>query len=161
VEFEKILGARQTKALNLLVSDFEKNLDKIYPDLPTEKGYHQYLTDIISDETTNWEKFQFQSDKTNAEFHKSGLWDEIYDYSYSSDLNAKDSTKILDVNFIGKYMLALHQIKDSDSLIKKYWEYRNAGGLMQKEIVVNGIQSLKPNFSDYFHKRIVVVEFSF
>ena len=32
-EFEKVLGERQTNALNLLVSDFEKNLTKIYPNL--------------------------------------------------------------------------------------------------------------------------------
>ena len=32
-EFEKVLGERQTEALNLLVSDFEKNLTRIYPDL--------------------------------------------------------------------------------------------------------------------------------
>ena len=46
-EFEKVLGKRQTKALNILVSDFEKNLAKIYPDLSIEQGYRKYLNDLI------------------------------------------------------------------------------------------------------------------
>jgi len=43
-EFEKVLGERQTKALNSLVTDFEKNLTKIYPNLAIEQGYKEYLT---------------------------------------------------------------------------------------------------------------------
>ncbi|AXP81600.1 hypothetical protein CJ739_2527 [Mariniflexile rhizosphaerae] len=151
-EFEKVLGERQTKALNSLVSDFEKNLTKVYSDLPTEKAYRQYLTDLISNSTTDWEKFKFQSYKTNTEFHQSGLWSEIY---------TKDSVSGLQVNGIGKYMQALYIVKDSDSLIKKYWEKREAAGMMQNELVIPGILSLNPDFNNYFHKRIVVVEFSF
>ncbi len=56
------------------MSDFEKNLKKIYPDLSIQKAYQQYIADIISDSTTDWEKFKFQSDKTKTEFHQSGLW---------------------------------------------------------------------------------------
>lgn len=160
-EFENVLGKEQIKSLNSLVSDFENNLEKIYPDLPIEKGYKKYLTDMISDSTTDWEKFKFQSDETNAEFHQSGLWNEIYEYNYAKELDSKDSIKILNINQIGKYMQALYAVKNSDSLIKKYWEKREAAGLMQNELVVNGILSSKPDFNDYFHKRIVVVEFSF
>ena len=151
-EFEKVLGERQTKALNLLVFDFEKNLSKIYLNLTIEQGYNEYLTDLISDSTTDWEKFKFQSGKTNAEFHKSGLWNEIY---------TKDSVSGLQVNGIGKYMQALYSVKDSDSLIKRYWKKREAAGMMQNELVIPGILSLNPDFDNYFHKRIVVVEFSF
>lgn len=150
--FEKRLGGEETKALNLLVSDFEKNLIKIYPNLTVEKGYRQYLTEMISDLTTDWEKFKFQSDKTNSEFHKSGLWNEIY---------TKGSVGGLQVNGVGKYMQALYYVKDSDSLTKKYWRKRQAAGLMRNELVVNGILSSSPDFNDYFHRRIVVLEFSF
>ncbi len=151
-EFEKVLGERETKSLNLLVSDFEKNLRKIYPNLLIEKAYRQYLTDMISRSTADWNKFQFQSDKTNTEFNESGLWDEIY---------TKDSVYGLQVNRVGKYMRALYEIKDSDALIKKYWNARDVAGMMQNELVVNGILSSKPDFNDYFHKRIVILEFSF
>ncbi len=151
-EFEQVLGERQTKAVDLLVSDFENNLRKIYPDLSIEKGYRKYLAEIISDSTTDWEKFKFQSDNTNLEFEQSGLWDEVY---------TKDSVNGLRVYLVGKYMQALYAVKDSDSLIKTYYEKREAAGLMQNELFVNGILSSNPNFNDYFHKRIVVMEFSF
>ncbi|WP_422104820.1 hypothetical protein [Winogradskyella sp.] len=152
VKFEEVLGERETKCLNLLVSDFEKNLNKIYPDLSVEKAYQQYLTDMISDATSDREKFKFQSRETNIEFHQSGLWKDIY---------TKDSVDGLQVNQAGKYMKALYEIKSSDALINNYWKARNAVGMMQNAIVVSGILSNDPNFRDYFHKRIVVLEFSF
>ena len=151
-EFEKVLGERQTHAINLLVTDFENNLEKLYPDLSIEKGYEKYLTDIISDSTTDWEKFKFQSNQTNMEFNESGLWNEIY---------TKDSVSGLQINGVGKYMQAIYAVKDSDSLINKYWQKREAAGMMQMELIVPGILSQRPDFNDYFHKRIVVLEFSF
>ncbi len=151
-KFEKILGNEQTKSMNLLVSDFEENLAKIYSNLPTEKAYRKYLNEMISDSTTNWSKFKFQSDRTNTEFHKSGLWDEIY---------TKDSVYGLQINAVGKYMQALYAVKNSDSLINKYWDKREAAGMMPNELIVRGILSSDPDFNDYFHKRIVVLEFSY
>ncbi len=150
-EFEKVLGERQTQALNLLVSDFEKNLAKTYPNLTIEKGYRQYLIDIKSDTITDWKKFEFQSKKTHSEYYKSGLHDEIYD---------KDTTSLKENNF-GKYMNALYSIKDSDSLIKKYWSKREALGIMHNSIFVDGFLYSNPDFNNYFHKRIAVIEFSF
>tara|TARA_R110002050_G_C8613040_1_gene486703 strand:- start:85 stop:582 length:498 start_codon:yes stop_codon:yes gene_type:complete len=151
-EFERILGDQQAKSVNSLISDFEVNLGKIYPDLPTEKAYRKYLDEMISDSTKNWDKFKFQSNQTNSEFHKSGLWDEIY---------TKDSVYGLQINQAGKYMQALYAVKNSDSLINRYWDKRQAAGMMKNEFVVRGILSSDPDFSDYFHKRIVVLEFSF
>ena len=155
MEFENVLGERQTKALNLLVSDFENNLVKIYPELTTEKGYRQYLFDMISDTISGYENYNFMSRKTITEYIESGLWKEVYETNYS-----KDSIETITVNNVGKYMQALYLIKDSDSLIKKYWEKREAAGMMQNQLVVNGILSSNPDFKNYFHKRIVVLEFS-
>jgi len=162
-KFENVLGERQSIALSLLVSDFENNLNKLYPDLTIEQSYRQYLTDILSDSITDREKFRFQSDQTETEFHESGLWDEIYEFQYDYNDDFSDSTKtnVIDSNPVGKYISALYSIKDSDSLIKTYWKYRYSGGLIQKEIVIPGILSLEPDFGDYFHKRIIVVEFTY
>ncbi|GFZ87542.1 hypothetical protein GCM10011531_18770 [Aquaticitalea lipolytica] len=160
-EFEKVLGERQTNALNLLVSDFEINLTKIYPNLTTEKGYRQYLNDMISDTISYYENYSFMSRKTITEYIESGLWNEVYETNYYFDINSKDSIETISVNNIGKYMQALYVVKDSDNLINKYWEKREAAGMMQNELVVNGILSSNPDFNDYFHKRIVVLEFSF
>ena len=86
------------------------------------------------------------------EFHRSGLWNEGY---------IKDSLYGLQVNRVGKYMQALYEVKESDSLINEYWGKREAVGIMSNKNVVSGILSLDPDFNDYFHKRIVVLEFSF
>ncbi len=150
-KFEKTFGERQINAFDSLVADFEKNLTEIYPNLKIEEGYRQYLIDIKSDTITDWKKFEFQSKKTHAEYYESGLRNEIYD---------KDTTSLKENNF-GNYMTALYEIKDSDSLIKKYWSKREAAGIMQNSIIVDGLLSLKPDFNNYFHKRIVVAEFSF
>lgn len=150
-EFESILGERQTKALDNLVFDFEQNLIEIYPDLPIEEGYSQYLIDIKSDTITKWDKFKFQSKNTIMEYYKSGLHDEIYN---------KDTT-FLEANNLGKYMSALYRIKDTDTLIKKYWKIREAAGILPNTMFVDGILCQNPDFKNYFHKRIVVVEFSF
>lgn len=154
------MGKRQTNALNLLVLDFEDNLGEIYLGLPIEKAYQAYMADLLTDKR-NLDKYQFQSKKTNSEFHKSGLWNEVYEYNYTYSLDSSDSTKTINVNNLGKYMQALYSVKDSDSLIYKYFEKREAAGIMQNEIVINGLLSLNGNFNDYFHKRIVVMEFSF
>ena len=151
-KFETILGENETQALNLLVSDFEINLNYMYSELPIEKQYRNYLTDMISESTTDWEKFKFQKEATNTLFNQSGLRNEIY---------VKDSRRGLEVNGTGKYMQALYAVKDSDSLLKKYWDTRAAAGIISNEFFVNGILSMDPDFNNYFHKRIVVLEFSF
>ena len=152
IKFEKVLGKRQTNALNLLVADFEQNLNKKYPDLPIKQAYRQYLTDLVSKSADDRESFEFQSEKTNLEFNQSGLWDEIYQ---------RDSENGLQTNSLGSYMLALYAIKKSDTVINKYYDVKEQAGIMSNEIVVSGILSLSPDFDNYFHKRIVVVEFSF
>lgn len=159
--FGEILGERQTKALNLLVTDFEDSLIKNYPDLSIEEAYRKYLKELNSDATTDGSKFNFQSNETNYEFHQSGLYDEIYTYNYQYISGSKDSIKVLKVNPIGDYMRALYAVKDSDSLVEEYQSLREATGMMQNELFANGILSLNPDFTNYFHKRIVVLEHSF
>ena len=152
IEFEKVLGVEQVDALDKLVADFENNLKKHYPDVTIEKGYKQYLNDLISGATTNRDKFIFQTEETNKIFHESGFWDAVY---------VKDIEDNIQINRSGMYIQALYAISSSDSLTKVYREKRKAAGLMQNELFVNGILNANPDFNDYIHKRIVVVEFSF
>ena len=149
-EFESILGKRQTNALNLLVFDFDKNLNRIYPDLETSQAYLKFLTDIKNENITDWNKYKFQSKTTNLEFIKSGLRGEIY----------RDDYPELETNHAGKYSIALDKLKDSDFLINGYYEVREAVGLINPILFATEILSSNPNFNDYFHKRIVVLEFS-
>ncbi|SFJ33780.1 hypothetical protein SAMN05443431_106164 [Olleya namhaensis] len=157
--FEDILGERQVASLNALVLDFENNLTKMYPDLSVDIAYKKYLIDLLSIQIEDPKKFEFQSNKTNKEFHESGLWDEVYRYSNLSE--SKDSTKILEANNIGKYMKALYKIKGDDSFITNYWNRREAAGLMPNELAVLGLINLRSDYTDYFHRRILVLEFSF
>ncbi len=149
--FEDTLGIEETKALNLLVSDFETNLSNIYPNLSRQNAYLQYITDILSLKTTSYEKFSFQSKKTKSIFKKSGLWNEVHRI---------DTTRAgYQVNMNGKYMRALEKIKESDTLVKRYYEARKIDGALQDRI--DAILNSKPNFDNYFHKRIFVLEFGY
>jgi hypothetical protein len=68
---------------------------------------------------------------------------------------------IFRVNTIGKYMRALYSIKEKDSVIEKYFQVREGWGVYANHRFANGILYNKPNFKDYIHKRIVVLEFSY
>ena len=58
-------------------------------------------------------------------------------------------------------MRAIYEIKEHDTLMMEYYKRREIGGLMQNEIFVNGILHFRPDFNNYFHKRIVVIEFTY
>ncbi|EAP86323.1 hypothetical protein [Croceibacter atlanticus] len=150
--FQNTLGENKINAINSLVTDFENNLKKNYPKLSIDKAYEQYLTEIISDSTTDFEKFKFQTPNTKSELTKSGLWNEIY---------LKDNNNGLLINVTGQYMRGLNYVAKSDKFVKKYYEKRQTAGMMSNELVVNGILNSNPDFNNYFHKRIVVLEFTF
>ena len=158
--FEAKLGKENVEVLDLLVDDFEKNLNKQYPKLKLKDAYKKYLLDIKKYKTEDSSKFQFQTKITQTKFHESGLWNEIYKYDFQNSTNS-DSTKYLVLNNLGKYMVSLDKVKNSDPLIKKFYIIREAAGIIQNEVFANGILSMNPDFDNYFHKRIVVIEFSF
>ncbi|GAB5399258.1 MAG: hypothetical protein Aureis2KO_08430 [Aureisphaera sp.] len=149
--FEDTLGIEETEALNVLVSDFETNLSNTYPDLSSQDAYLQYLTDFLSLKMTSYKKFNFQTEETRTLFKKSGLWNEVHRI---------DTTRAgYQVNVHGKYMHALERIKDSDSLVKRYYESRKKDGIVQDRL--DAILNSEPNFDNYIHKRIVVLEFGY
>ncbi len=151
MEFESVFNERQINAINLLVKDFDNNLNNVYPNLKTEQAYEQFLIEIKNGNIDNWEKYRFQSKLTNSEFIESGLKDEIYSKEY----------KELEINYAGKYMEALKVIKNSDSLISGYYDVREIAGFVSPVLFASGILISDPDFSDYIHKRIVVLEFSY
>ena len=149
--FEDTLGIEETKALNTLVYDFENNLSNIYPNLSLQKAYLQYFTDILSLKMTSYEKFNFQTEKTKSLFKESGLWNEVH--------RIDTSRAGYQVNKNGKYMSALENIKESNTLVNRYYESRKKDGAVQDRI--DAILNSKPNFDNYIHKRIVVLEFGY
>jgi len=152
VEFENLLGKRQINALNLLVSDFDKNLIRIYPNIEINQAYRHFLVDVKNNNISDWNEYKFQSKETNLEFKKSGLRSELYTVE-----NVE-----FEPNYAGKYSISLSNLKDSDDLIKGYYEVREAvAGIIRPDLFASEILSSNPDFNDYFHKRIVVLEFSF
>lgn len=149
--FEAKLGKENVEILDLLVDNFENNLRQVYPKLHLKEAYREYLFDIIYD-NFNSQKLVLITKDTKSIFHNSALWDEVYQNT---------TNKGLEINNLGKYMMSLYEIKDSDSLIKKYYTIREAAGIIQNKIFANGILSMNPDFDNYFHKRIVVIEFSY
>ena len=150
--FEEILGETKTNALNLLVADFENYLKEEYRNMTVENAYQEFLKDM-KDGSFDWDSFYFQTEETKKEFVKSGL---------KRDLYKTDPDSGLTVNRLGNYMKALYQIKDnSDQLIKEYYEAREAVGLVQNELFASIVLANDPDFTNYFHKRFVVVEFSY
>ncbi len=92
-----------------------------------------------------------------------------YEYSYSRiHTNIKPNSnfdsiitrrlKIPEYNYSNKYMQALYAVKETDTLIKKYFDLKQNGGSSPSDFFARGILELNPDFNDYFHKRIVVME---
>jgi len=100
---------------------------------------------------TSYEKFNFQTEKTKSLFKKSGLWNEVH---------IIDTSRAgYQVNVNGKYIRALENIKESDTLVNRYYKSRKKDGILQDRI--DAILNSKPNFDNYIHKRIVVLEFGY
>lgn len=129
IVFEYVLGEKKTEALDLLLSDFESNLNKVYPKLSIQKAYEQYLKDLINPKTKDWDKFRFKSKETINKYLSSGLRDEIYTDHLVYDENTKDSLKSVKFNRFGKYMHGLYTVKGSDSVISKYYDKKEAAGM--------------------------------
>lgn len=154
IEFESVLGINETKTLNILVAEFEKNLVRIYPKTTINEAYHKHLTDIISKSRIDFEKYTFISEKTYNKYRESQLWKEVY-YHETMVNPAENSYEIItftERNMVGKYMQALHSIKGSDKAINEYLDHQQAAGMMRKESFVKGFLSSSPDFNDYFHK---------
>lgn len=151
-EFERRLGKEKVESLNLLVRDFEDNLQRLYPNLNIEDAYEQFLIQI-KDDSFDWNDLEFQTDSTHQEYLESGL---------RKDLYSQDPDSGMTINRLGNYMKALYHIKsNSDKLTKEYYEVREMAGVIQNELFASIVLANNPDFTNYFHKRFVVVEFSY
>ena len=179
-QFQRELGQENIAMIDLLVEEFEDHLRINYPKLSLSNAYSQFLKDIGDKYTANDSiLLTYQSEKTRLLFRNSTLYNELYvkvplDQKFEGvveltplppylddKVTARISDSVIRVNTIGKYMRALFVIKDQDSLVKKYYEVREASGLISNDRFARGILSYSPNFEDYIHKRIVVLENTF
>ncbi len=151
-KFERRLGKDKIEALNLLVSDFENKLQKLYPNLSIEDAYKQFLIEV-KNKTFDWSDFNFQTNSTHKKYLESGLRKDLY--SHDPELG-------MQINRLGSYMKALYHIKsNADKLTNKYYTVREMAGVIQNKLFASIVLVNDPDFTNYFHKRFVVVEFSY
>ncbi|SNS24670.1 hypothetical protein [Dokdonia pacifica] len=172
--FQQELGEENIAMIDLLVEEFEDHLESHYPKLNTKEAYTQFLKDISDQDTSNDSLLiTYQSKASRENYRKSALYKDIYikepyhqkieglvelnqpPPDKNNPINEPDS--IWRVNNIGKYMRALFAI-EGDSLVQTYFRSRESSGLMSTNRFAKGIQYYKPDFDNYIHKRIVVIE---
>lgn len=184
IAFEEELGEENIEMIDQLVHEFDNHLLRQYPALENSKAYTQFLKDISDSVIENDSiLIAFRSAKLTQEFKSSSLFNEMFikePYYYipkegeielslvtpptpagKDEKIVSEPDSIYRVNTIGKYMRALYTIKEKDSVVEKYFQVRDGWGVYANQRFANGVLYNKPNFKDYIHKRIVVLEFSY
>ncbi|MCM4158225.1 hypothetical protein [Gramella sp. AN32] len=148
--FQNILGDEKIEIIDLLVKDFDNALNKKYPELSIENAYLRFLYDIQID-NFEFSDFNYISDSTNIKLFKSNL---------RSDLYQREMLPALLINFNGDYNKALNEIShSSDELLKEFYKTRGKYGIIQHKLLCNLFLKNDPDFSNYLHKRILVLTF--
>ena len=105
VEFEKVLGKKNSETLTYLVKDFESDfLKRQYPSLDTKKAYKQFLTELSIGQTEYWKKI---SENSREFFEQSNLRLEIY--SIPDSIWIERDPEKLTLSFSGVPMLKIKQ----------------------------------------------------
>lgn len=156
--FEKFLGKNKANALTLKVVDFEKFLQTNLSEISIEKSYAKYLEIIKSGayDEYSWNYNATEKKQINKLFESSGLKQEIWNYNPSL---TNEEFPLKTFNKFGKYLKGLELIQESDSTIINYIKIKKAIGDVSKNILADGLLKNNVDFSDYFIKRIIVVEF--
>ena len=64
----------------------------------------------------------------------------------------------IEFNYRGKYIKALEQIQENDSVIINYVEHKYIAGTIPHSTLAHGFLYVKANLDDYFIKRILAIE---
>jgi len=158
IKFEKFIGHKKALALNEKVANFETFLNENYPRQSLKDAYEKYL-EVIRDgeyDKINWRYNMTNQDSIENLFERNGLREEIWNYEDSDPITEQRVRKF---NRFGKYLKGLELIQGSDSTIINYIKIKKAVGDVSKNILADGLLKSNADFSDYFIKRIIVVEF--
>jgi len=102
-------------------------------------------------------RYKELNENEDFEYYYSRLYTDIKpNTNYDSIINS--TYKRAEFNGAGKYIQALFAIKDTDTFTNKYFDVKQNGGILPLKFFIKGALSLDPNFNDYFHKRIVLLE---
>jgi hypothetical protein len=82
-----------------------------------------------------------------------------FDISQNPDSIIKAKYEERKFNPYGKYLTGLKMIENTNAFLTKYIQMKETAGDISKNILANELLKSNPDFSDYFIKRIIVVEF--
>ncbi len=82
-----------------------------------------------------------------------------FDINQNPDSVIKAKYEERKFNPYGKYLIGLKMIENPNAFLTKYIQMKEAVGDISKNILADELLKSKADFSDYFIKRIVIVEF--
>ena len=160
------------KAYHSFLTDLEKNGGIPNPENISKENYEKYKNSklrlqIYGKPDSIWIekgkiptlkikwKFLTKNEKFEFSLSESSPITLSNDNSDSIITRAKNRTEI---NHYGSYNEALKTTAEELKFIKEYIEHRDTFGDTNPSIFVNRLLTLKPNFTNYFIKRIIVLE---
>ena len=185
-EFKTVLGKTETKQLDDIVRDFDSFLNKKYKNKNSESKLKQYLQEIANwDNPEIWkiDELKLKEYYTSDLFAK---YDSIYPDSVwiENDLINLKYNELEDIQSIipmnksnidsminelkrepelnltspSNFLLALESIAQKDSQIVNYLDAKDIAGNISLYMLADGLLYNYKNSSEYFTKRILVME---
>ncbi len=184
--FESLLGQEDCQYLNDIIVKFDMFLEQKYAGDSDSNLFRKYLIDIENTgsiefiELDSLQYFNNNLFNTYQIEYPDSIWidDTVVHIKYpgmpiedtriplapneeSKNVLINKLFKIPEISItnISSYFLALDSIKDNDTLIEKYLETKNVVGMIHPGLMVSGILMHLDNGSEYFCKRMFVMEF--
>ena len=149
-EFQDKLGLEKAQVLNEMVDHFERSLQVRYSKLELKDAYLQLLEDLEHQASDNTEML-FQWPKALLfKYENSGLQDDFY--------QQKSNSKTL--NEEGVFFKAMRSQSYYDELIAEYFWVLEQTGKITPSQFASGMLRFDFDPNNFFHKRILVFQFS-
>ena len=185
-EFKTVLGKRETKQLDDIVRDFDSFLDKKYKNKNSDSRLKQYLEELanwnnpelwridevklkryhtsnlfakydslypdsvwIEDGMVNIKYKELEAIQSIIPINKSNIDSMVNEFKKEPELNQTSPSS---------FLLALESIAQKDSQLVNYLDAKEIAGNIPLHILANGLLYNYKNSSEYFTKRILVME---
>lgn len=149
-EFQEKLGLEKAQVLNDMVDHFENRLQVLYPKLELKDAYLQLLEDLEHQALDNTEmQFQWPEALLLKDIN-SGLQDDFYMQKFNSKT----------LNQEGVFFKAMRSQSYYDELIAEYFWVLEQTGRITPSQFASGMLRFDFDPNNFFHKRILVFQFS-
>ena len=120
---------KEIKDMGTILDFFEQNICKDFNN--DYKSCYKAFNKRMLEEANNGRfglNIPYNSQKEMYKKLNDTLFNEIWSYGYSWKPRLKDSIKIININFIGKYVHFLEKLGNSNTSINKYYEDLQSSG---------------------------------